>query len=102
RTGKSEDRGGNGRGPTRAEAASSVAGVSAKAATAVLTAPILTGSRPAVKAAQEVCAPVRSIRKGAADSMRTYVDQLGGTFPQAVTQAVDEISRSGATPLVVA
>jgi K+-transporting ATPase ATPase B chain len=46
--------------------------------------------------------PVRSIRKGAADSMRTYVDQLGGKFPQAVSQAVDEISRSGATPLVVA
>jgi K+-transporting ATPase ATPase B chain len=34
--------------------------------------------------------------------MRTYVDQLGGKFPQAVSQAVDEISRSGATPLVVA
>ena len=34
--------------------------------------------------------------------MRTYVDQLGGTFPQAVSQAVDEISRSGGTPLVVA
>jgi potassium-transporting ATPase ATP-binding subunit len=49
-----------------------------------------------------VLAPVRSIRKGAADSMRTYVDQLGGKFPQAVSQAVDEVSRSGATPLVVA
>jgi K+-transporting ATPase ATPase B chain len=47
-------------------------------------------------------APVRSIRKGAADSMRTYVDQLGGKFPQAVSQVVDEVSRSGATPLVVA
>jgi K+-transporting ATPase ATPase B chain len=46
--------------------------------------------------------PLRSIRKGAADAMRAYVDQLGGTFPQAVSQAVDEISRSGATPLVVA
>jgi K+-transporting ATPase ATPase B chain len=46
--------------------------------------------------------PVRSIRKGAADSMRTYVDQLGGKFPPAVSQAVEEISRSGATPLVVA
>ena len=44
----------------------------------------------------------RSIRKGAADAMRAYVDQLGGTFPQAVSQAVDEVSRSGATPLVVA
>jgi K+-transporting ATPase ATPase B chain len=102
RTGKSEARSGNGRGPTRSVAASSVAGVSAKEATAVLTTPVLVGPRAAVKAAPEVCAPVRSIRKGAADSMRTYVDQLGGKFPQAVSQAVDEISRSGATPLVVA
>ena len=46
--------------------------------------------------------PIRSIRKGAADSMRVYVDQLGGKYPQAVSQAVDEVSRSGATPLVVA
>jgi K+-transporting ATPase ATPase B chain len=44
----------------------------------------------------------RSIRKGAVDSMRTYVEQLGGQFPQAVSQAVEEISRSGGTPLVVA
>jgi K+-transporting ATPase ATPase B chain len=102
RTGKPEARLGNGHGPTRSGAGSSLAGVSAKEATGVLTAPILTGSRAAVKAAPEVCAPVRSIRKGAADSMRTYVDQLGGKFPQAVSQAVDEISRSGATPLVVA
>jgi K+-transporting ATPase ATPase B chain len=102
RTGKPEARLGNGHGPTRSGASSSLAGVSAKEATGVLTAPILTGSRAAVKAAPEVCAPVRSIRKGAADSMRTYVDQLGGKFPEAVSQAVDEISRSGATPLVVA
>jgi K+-transporting ATPase ATPase B chain len=102
RTLKSEARGENGRGPTRSGAASSVAGVSAKEATAVLTTPVLLGARAAVKAVPEVCAPVRSIRKGAAESMRTYVDQLGGKFPQAVSQAVDEVSRSGATPLVVA
>jgi len=47
-------------------------------------------------------APARSIRKGAADAMRAYVDQLGGRFPETVSQTVDEISRSGATPLVVA
>ena len=46
--------------------------------------------------------PARVIRKGAADAMRGYVDQLGGQFPQAVTQTVDEVSRSGGTPLVVA
>ena len=34
--------------------------------------------------------------------MRTYVDQLGGQFPPAVSQPVEEISRSGGTPLVVA
>ena len=44
----------------------------------------------------------RSIRKGAVDAMRAYVESLGGQFPQAVTQAVEEISRSGGTPLVVA
>jgi len=44
----------------------------------------------------------RSIRKGAADAMRDYIARRGGTFPQAVTQAIEEISRSGGTPLVVA
>jgi K+-transporting ATPase ATPase B chain len=43
----------------------------------------------------------RVIRKGAADSMRVYVDKVGGQFPPPVTQTVDEISRSGGTPLVV-
>jgi K+-transporting ATPase ATPase B chain len=46
--------------------------------------------------------PVRLIRKGAVDAMRVHVDKLGGQFPQAVAQSVDEISRSGGTPLVVA
>jgi K+-transporting ATPase ATPase B chain len=44
----------------------------------------------------------RTIRKGAAEAMRAFVEQKEGKFPQAVTQAVDEISRSGGTPLVVA
>jgi K+-transporting ATPase ATPase B chain len=47
-------------------------------------------------------APVRSIRKGAAESMRRYVEGLGGAFPQTVAATVEEISRSGGTPLVVA
>jgi K+-transporting ATPase ATPase B chain len=46
--------------------------------------------------------PVRSIRKGASEAMRHYVEELGGTFPSKVSQFVDEISRSGGTPLVVA
>ncbi len=46
--------------------------------------------------------PPRSIRKGAADAIRLYVDQHGGSFPQEVSLGVDEISRAGGTPLVVA
>jgi K+-transporting ATPase ATPase B chain len=46
--------------------------------------------------------PARHIRKGAADAMRVYVDELGGTFPDAVERTVQEVSRGGGTPLVVA
>jgi K+-transporting ATPase ATPase B chain len=44
----------------------------------------------------------RSIRKGAAESIRIHVDKLGGSFPSAITQAVENVSRAGGTPLVVA
>ena len=46
--------------------------------------------------------PVRSIRKGAAEAMRAFVDQCGGRFPEKVSQTVEGISRAGGTPLVVA
>jgi potassium-transporting ATPase ATP-binding subunit len=46
--------------------------------------------------------PTISIRKGAAQSIQSFVESGGGVFPQAVIKAVDEISRRGATPLVVA
>ncbi|MGO9479220.1 MAG: potassium-transporting ATPase subunit KdpB [Limisphaerales bacterium] len=46
--------------------------------------------------------PVRTIRKGATEAISVYVDQAGGKFPAAVTTAVEEIARSGGTPLVVA
>jgi len=46
--------------------------------------------------------PIRSIRKGAAEAMRGYVMQSGGRFPERIDQLVEEISRSGGTPLVVA
>src|SRR5262245_43791393 len=36
--------------------------------------------------------PVRSIRKGAAEAIRVYVDQAGGTFPQEITHRVDRKS----------
>ncbi len=47
-------------------------------------------------------APARSIRKGAAANVRAWVESQGGTFPAGVTEAVDNISRQGGTPLVVA
>ncbi len=46
--------------------------------------------------------PARRIRKGAAEAMRVFVDREGGLFPKAVSDTVDNISRSGGTPLVVA
>jgi len=45
--------------------------------------------------------PGRIIRKGAVDAIHLHVDQAGGKFPGPVTQSVEEISRSGGTPLVV-
>ena len=44
----------------------------------------------------------RSLRKGAADAVRRHVEALGGSFPAQVQQAVDNVSRKGSTPLVVA
>lgn len=44
---------------------------------------------------------VRSIRKGAADSVKNYVQSIGGIIPQDLDQIVDGIARQGGTPLVV-
>lgn len=41
------------------------------------------------------------IRKGAADSMRTYVEAAGGVFSQECDEAVERIAKAGGTPLVV-
>ncbi len=46
--------------------------------------------------------PTRQIRKGAAASVQAWVESRHGTYPAAVTEAVDNISRQGGTPLVVA
>jgi K+-transporting ATPase ATPase B chain len=46
--------------------------------------------------------PAQQIRKGAADAVKRYVEEQGGTFPASVTTSVDRIARNGATPLVVA
>jgi K+-transporting ATPase ATPase B chain len=42
-----------------------------------------------------------SIRKGASDAIRIHVANLGGVFPEKVRHAVEDISRTGGTPLVV-
>jgi K+-transporting ATPase ATPase B chain len=44
----------------------------------------------------------RKLRKGAADAVRRFVREAGGSWPAAVSEIVDRVARSGATPLVVA
>ena len=44
----------------------------------------------------------RQIRKGAADAVEEWVAVQGGTIPQGVRSAVEEIGKGGGTPLVVA
>jgi K+-transporting ATPase ATPase B chain len=44
---------------------------------------------------------VREIRKGAAESIRRYVEAMGRPFPAEVQKTVDDIARRGSTPLVV-
>src|SRR5271166_4105813 len=44
----------------------------------------------------------REVRKGAADSVKNYVEGQGHIFPARISQIVDEVARKGSTPLVVA
>jgi K+-transporting ATPase ATPase B chain len=44
----------------------------------------------------------RAIRKGATDAVAKYLEEQGGALPPEVRAAVEVISRSGGTPLVVA
>jgi potassium-transporting ATPase ATP-binding subunit len=44
----------------------------------------------------------REIRKGAADSVKRFIEAHGGNMPTEVTTIVERIAREGATPLVVA
>ena len=44
----------------------------------------------------------RSIRKGSVDAISAYLIEHGSKLPDLVRESVDEISRSGGTPLVVA
>ena len=43
----------------------------------------------------------RQVRKGAADAMRRHVEALGGAFPKAVLERVQDVARRGSTPLIV-
>ncbi len=44
----------------------------------------------------------RRLRKGAADAIRRFIESEGGAWSTAVGRIVDDVSRQGATPLVVA
>ncbi|MEY2695924.1 MAG: K(+)-transporting ATPase subunit [Pseudomonadota bacterium] len=44
----------------------------------------------------------RRIRKGSADAIHNFVIEQGGTFPEAAQALVDEVSKRGSTPLLVA
>ena len=44
----------------------------------------------------------REIRKGAPDAVEDYVKNKGGNFPADIKAVVEEVARTGATPLVVA
>jgi potassium-transporting ATPase ATP-binding subunit len=44
----------------------------------------------------------RQIRKGAADSVRRWVEELGGTVPADLAPIVERIASAGGTPLMVA
>ncbi|MBK7172098.1 MAG: potassium-transporting ATPase subunit KdpB [Bacteroidales bacterium] len=45
---------------------------------------------------------VRSIRKGAAESIRKFVEDRNGYFPEKSGETINDLSKKGATPLVVA
>ena len=61
--------------------------------TALATRPAATTSAPT---------PIRSIRKGAAESVAKLIKEKGGQVDQSVLNKVEEISRQGGTPLLVA
>jgi K+-transporting ATPase ATPase B chain len=44
----------------------------------------------------------RHVRKGAADAIKKFVSESGGSFPDAMQKEVERIGREGGTPLVVA
>jgi K+-transporting ATPase ATPase B chain len=77
--------------PSRAPKGELVAAGRASSPSALAT----TVSAPAAQ-------PIRSIRKGAAGAIARYVAANGGQVHKSLLDKVDEISRQGATPLLVA
>jgi len=61
-----------------------------------------SGVGTSLQTAPEVQTPVRCIRKGASDAVVQFVKTHGGAVDQKILDKVDEISRLGATPLLVA
>lgn len=47
-------------------------------------------------------AVTRSIRKGAVEAIKTYIEEKGGHFPAQLNAMVEHISKTGGTPLLVA
>ena len=62
----------------------------------------LATALPAAVGADHAPVAMRQVRKGAAQAIRRHVESLGGRFPASVATAVDDVSRRGSTPLVVA
>jgi potassium-transporting ATPase ATP-binding subunit len=86
-------------------------GGAARAATnpepaAARTQPLAAGAVATAKLATHTHAPdakpIRCIRKGAADAVAAYVSGNGGQIIKSLMDRVDEISRQGGTPLLVA
>lgn len=46
--------------------------------------------------------PAREIRKGASDSVKNYIENLGGKFPLKANEIIEVVAKKGGTPLVVA
>jgi K+-transporting ATPase ATPase B chain len=79
----------------KAEAASGSAAMGREAGSLAL-------ARPPAREIAPGGEPLRCIRKGAAEAVVQFVKARGGTVDRSVMDKVDEISRLGATPLLVA
>ncbi len=55
-----------------------------------------------VNVAANATTPARAVRKGAASSVRAWIEAQGARYPAEVGTEVDRVSRAGGTPLVVA